>query len=264
MASFVCTVEYLGSEQDIRIHILEDTFGPPLLGRDFYYLFNLNISQIDSHIRFVNESTLEQFRNKYAYVFEPGLGKFTKGLISIKLKSDNVTPKFFRARPLPFSIRGKVEKELDRLVALEIIEPVDFSPWGTPIVPVIRKDGSIRICGDFKITFNPCIEIDQYPLPKIEELFAKLQGGITFTKLDLSNAYQQVCLDNKAKELVTIATHKGLFRYNRAPFGVASIPAKFQKIVVSLLEGHEGVVVFLDDLLVTGRSHQEHIMRLKF
>lgn len=144
---------------------------------------------------------------------------------------------------------------MDRLVELGVIEPVDFSSF----VPVIKKDGSIRICGDFKVTLNPYIENDQYPLPRIEELFAKLQGGVSFTKLDLSNAYQQVCLDEQSKELVTISTHKGLYRYNRAPFGIASIPAKFQKIMDSLFEGQEGVVVFLDDLLITGRSHQEHM-----
>ncbi|XP_023311028.1 uncharacterized protein LOC111691851 [Anoplophora glabripennis] len=105
------------------------------------------------------------------------------------------------ARPLPFAIKEKVEIELRRLEQIGVIEPVSYSPWGTPIVPVLKKDGSVRICGDFKITLNPYIEIDQYPLPRIEELFGKLQGGVEFSKLDLSTAYQQISLDETSKNL---------------------------------------------------------------
>ncbi|XP_044760766.1 uncharacterized protein LOC123318216 [Coccinella septempunctata] len=200
---------------------------------------------------------------KYKRVFEPGLGTFTKGKISIKLKSDGITPKFFRARPLPFAMREKVEQELERLLSLGVIEPVDYSPWGTPVVPVIKKDGSVRLCGDFKVTLNPHIEIDKYPLPRIEQLFASLQGGEHFTKLDLANAYTQICLEEDSKNLVVITTHKGLFRYTRAPFGIASIPSKFQKLMESLLQGVDGVVIFIDDIVVTGKDRAEHLERLE-
>nr|XP_023030079.1 uncharacterized protein K02A2.6-like [Leptinotarsa decemlineata] len=79
--------------------------------------------------------------------------------------------------PFPFAIKERVEKELERLESLGVIEPVDYSPWGTPVVPVLKKDGSVRLCGDFKVTLNLYIEIDQHPLPRVEELFAKLQVG---------------------------------------------------------------------------------------
>lgn len=88
------------------------------------------------------------------------------------------------------------------------------------------------------------LKVDQYPFQRIEELFAKLQGGKKITKLDLSQAYQQVEVDSKSQELLTITTHKGLFQYTRLPFGVVSAPAKFQKIMESLLQGVEGVTYF--------------------
>lgn len=254
-----CQVTYQNKSSNLCLYVIKNG-GPPLLGRDFFNLFDLSIS----HLNYLElPKDLQLVFNKYTYLFSPGLGTFTKGNISIKLKSDNVTPKFFRARPLPFAIKEKVEKELDRLNKLGVIEPIDYSPWGTPIVPVLKKDGSVRICGDFKVTVNPFIEIDPFPLPRIDDLFVKLQGGVHFTKLDLSNAYQQICLDEKSKELVTISTHKGLFRYNRAPFGIASIPGKFQRIVETLLQGLDGVVCFLDDILVTGKDRVEHIARLE-
>lgn len=254
-----CQVTYENKTCNLCLFIIKNG-GPPLLGRDFFNLFNLSITNIN-YIELPRD--LYFIFSKYKYLFSPGLGTFTKGDISIKLKSGKVEPKFFRARPLPFAIKEKVEKELDRLHKLGVIEPVEYSPWGTPIVPVLKKDGSVRICGDFKITVNPFIEIDPFPLPRIDELFVKLQGGVHFTKLDLSNAYQQICLDEKSKELVTISTHKGLFRYNRAPFGIASIPGKFQKILETLLQGLDGVVCFLDDILITGRDRVEHIARLE-
>jgi hypothetical protein len=71
------------------------------------------------------------------------------------------------------------------------------------------------LCGDFKVTLNPQLEVDQYSIPTIEELFSKLRGGKEFSKLDLSMAYQQVLLDEDSKNLTTISTTKGLYRYNR-------------------------------------------------
>ena len=76
-----------------------------------------------------------------------------------------------------------------------MIEKVQYSDWAAPIVPVPKGDGGIRICGDYKVTVNPVLMVDQYPVPTAEDLFATLAGGQTFTKLDLSHAYQQVLLD---------------------------------------------------------------------
>ena len=104
--------------------------------------------------------------------------------------------------------------------------------------------------------------MDQYPIPKIEDLFASLSGGKKFTKLDLSHAYQQVPLDEASQPMVTINTHKGLFKYNRLPFGVSSAPSIFQRIMETLLQGIPGVCVYIDDILVTGRSEEAHLEHL--
>ena len=86
----------------------------------------------------------------------------------------------------------------------------------------------MRICGDYRLTVNQAAQKESYPLPRIEDLLTNLAGGDTFTKLDLSNAYQQVALDEESRKYVVINTHLGLFQYNRLPFGVASAPAIFQ------------------------------------
>ena len=107
------------------------------------------------------------------------------------------------------------------------------------------------------------LRLEWYPLPKVEDLFSTLAGGITFTKLDLSQAYQQLVLDDDSKEIVTINTYKGLFSYERLPFGVSSAPGIFQRTMETVLAGVPRVLVYLDDILVTGASQEEHMSNLK-
>ena len=77
----------------------------------------------------------------------------------------------------------------------DVIEPVQYSDWAAPIVPVLKRDGSVRICGDYKVTVNRALTTDTYPLPRVNDLFASLAGGKMFSKLDLAHAYQQILID---------------------------------------------------------------------
>lgn len=256
---FECNIKYMNVNKKISVHVIKNG-GPPILGRDFFQNYRLEVSEIN-YVQEGNSFKLA-LDVKFPKLFSPGLGKFNKGELTLRLKDNSVTPKFFRPRPLPFSMRDKIEDELNRLIKENIVYPVDFSNWAAPIVPVIKPNNTIRICGDFKF-LNQHLEIDQYPLPRIEDLFSKLQGEKIYSKIDLSQAYQQVCLDKKSQELVTISTHKGLFRYTRLPYGVASAPSKFQKIMDALLQDMDGVICFLDDILVSGKDMQEHLNRLE-
>ena len=123
----------------------------------------------------------------------------------------------------------KVNQELDRLEKAGVIEPIQFTDWAAPIVPVLKRDGSLRICGDYKVTVNRAAKLDAYPIPRIDDLFASLTGGKKFSKLDLAHAYQQIPLDEESQKLV-INMSKGLFRYNQLPFGVASAPKYFNAL----------------------------------
>ncbi|XP_039519644.1 uncharacterized protein K02A2.6-like [Pimephales promelas] len=198
---------------------------------------------------------------KHTDVFKDELGTLKDITAKLDIKPDGKA-KCCKARPVPYAIRSKVETALEDLVTSGVIVPVSNSEWATPIVPVLKKDGSIRICGDFKITVNPILSPDQYPLPLIDDLFAGLAGGKRFSKLDLSQAYLQMKVDENSRELLTIVTHKGLFRYQRLPFGITSAPSLFQRAMDQVLSGLSGVQCYLDDILVTGKTEAEHLSNL--
>ena len=143
--------------------------------------------------------------------------KNTKAKLTLK---ENSQPKFCRARQVPYALRPKVEAELTKLQNANILTKVEWSEWASPIVPVIKKNGNVRLCGDFKTTINPVLHVQQYPLPRIDDIFASLGGGQKFSKLDLRQAYLQMEMEEASRKLLTINTHKGLFQYNRLVFGV--------------------------------------------
>ena len=108
----------------------------------------------------------------YPTLFGSG-GKLKNTTVSLNI-DQTVPPKFHKARPLPYTLRNKVEEELDRLVTVGTISPVSTSKWASPIIPVVKSDGSVRICGDYKVAVNKALLSDIYPLPTTEDLFASL------------------------------------------------------------------------------------------
>ena len=121
------------------------------------------------------------------------------------------TPRFCKARTLPYAMRSKVEEELDRLLAEGIVEPEEYADWVAPVVAVLKSNyKNVCLCGDFCMTVA---KLHRHPIPRVDDLFTTLQGGKKFTKLDLSQAYQQLPLHPDSRKDVVINTHKGLHQY---------------------------------------------------
>lgn len=252
--------------------------GPPLLGRSWLEALKMwpphtaenktrrgskKVEQVGQVFTMTeNNKVIEKLRTEFLNVFAEGLGTFTKGKLDLVL-TEGAKPRFVQPRRIPIAMRELVEAEINRLKERGIISPVEYSEWGTPVVPILKGDGSIRLCGDFKVTLNKVLKIDHFPLPRVEEVLDVLRGGAIFTKLDLSEAYQQLPLTEKAKKLTVISTHLGLFQYNRLPFGVSTGPGSFQRVMTSLLLGITGVIVFIDDILVAAPDARTHTERVR-
>ena len=256
---FSAHVQYGQQSMTLPFLVVEGD-GPTLLGRNWMQHIRLDWQRVGV-VAQKPTKTLQSLLDTHAALFKEELGTIQPFAAKLKVRPD-ASPKFHKPRPVPLAIREAIEQELNRLEACGTIKKVSYSEWAAPIVAVPKRDGHFRICGDYKVTINQALEVDQYPLPQPDTLFATLAGGKTFSKIDLSSAYQQLVLDEDSVQYVTVNTHRGLYQYTRLPFGVASAPAMFQQVMDQILQGIPGVICYIDDILVTGTTEAEHLQHL--
>ncbi|XP_076545697.1 uncharacterized protein LOC143305547 [Osmia lignaria lignaria] len=200
--------------------------------------------------------------SEYQDITSPTVAKIKNVQAKLTLK-ENAKPIFCKARPVPFRLRTQIEEELLRLETEGILIKVDTAEWAIPIVPVLKKNGQICICGDFSVTLNAQLIVDDHLLPTADELFASMAGGVIFSKIDLLQAYLQMEVRPEDRHLLTLNTHKGLYRCTRLMYGIASVPAIWQRTIESILGDIPGVAVFLDDIRIAGSSVEDHLRTLE-
>lgn len=206
---------------------------------------------------------VEHLLIEYADLFQ-GIGKLKDFQVKLHIKKD-VPPVTQSHRRVPFHIRKKIETELKRLEALDIIEKVDGpTPWVSPIVPVPKpKDPeAVRICVDMRIP-NEAIERERHITPTVDDVIQALNGARFFSKLDLNCGYHQLELEPSSRYITTFSTHVGLRRYKRLSFGVSSAAEVFQNAVQQALDGIPGVINLSDDILVFGTTKAGHDASLR-
>ena len=215
------TVKYGEKHYSLKLHVVSQG-NTALFGRDWLKEIKLDWKEII----WVNsiqpkQLSLSGIKTRYAHLFKDELGKLVNFTAKLHLK-ETAVPVFMRARSVPYAMRPKIEQELNRLEKEGVLTKSSRSEWGTPIVPIVKQNGQLRLCGDYKITVNPALLIDKYPLPKPQDIFASLAGGQRYSKLDLRQAYLQCEVDEASKEVLTLNTHKGLYKMNRLAFGISS------------------------------------------
>ncbi|XP_058449102.1 uncharacterized protein K02A2.6-like [Malaya genurostris] len=247
--NFIKRKQQFSKRQLFEIDLM-DTFG----------LFSLPISMYCNNVS-VPAITLQSLKAAYPSVFRNELGLCTKTKVKLERKLD-ATPVFRPKRPVAYAVHSMVDNELDRLERAKIITPEDFSDWAAPIVVVRKTNGSIRICGDYSTGLNNALQPHQYPLPLPEEIFNKLANCTVFSRIDLSDAFLQVEVDESSRDLLTINTHSGLYRYNRLPPEVKTAPGAFQQLIDTMLGGLPHTCGYLDDVVVgdvTTETHWENL-----
>ena len=279
---FPCTVKLNGQTRKLDLYVVNQG-KIPLFGRSWLHELRVDWQEIHAIAAAANiessdsncsrraqtpqpsleaNSKVNKVIDRYGDVFGDGIGQLSGFTAKLNVEHDAV-PQFKKPRNVPFALQKAVKAELDNLEAQGIIIPVENSDWATPIVPVPKENGKVRICADFKVTINPVLKPDQYPLPRIDDIFSTLAGGQKFTKLDLRQAYLHYEVERKSQEYLTINTQHGLYRYTRLLYGIKDAPSKWQRAIEQVLKDIPNVKVVLDDMIITGKTEEEHLKTLE-
>ena len=214
-----------------------------------------------THLNKEQKEMLYKLLTKYEDLFDGTLGAWKTDPVDFELV-DGAKPHCQRHYPVPHLYKKTFKKELDRLVGLGVLEPVQESEWGSPTFIVPKKDDRIRFVSDFR-RLNAKLKRKPYPLPRISDTLQQLEGFQYATSLDLNMGYYHIVLSEESADMCTIITEFGKYRYKRLPMGVACSPDIFQAKIYDLLGDIEGTKAYIDDVLVVKRgTYKEHLEQL--
>lgn len=186
------------------------------------------------------------------------------GTVFHSIEIEKGRPIFTRPYRIAEKYREEVRTEIQNMLKRNIIRP-SHSPWCSPLVVVPKKDtGQIRLVVDFR-KINELVKRDQHPIPVIERILTQLRGSKYFTKLDLAQGFHQIPLDEKSKEITAFSTEDAIYEYQTMPMGLANSPATFSRLMNMVFweEIGHSVQVYLDDILIPGRTFTEHIANIR-
>ncbi|KAJ1521844.1 hypothetical protein ONE63_003479 [Megalurothrips usitatus] len=167
-----------------------------------------------------------------------------------------------RARSVPFALTTRYAEAVDKNVRRGVWVPIKAAKYATAIVPVPKKNGSLRLRADYRSTVNKALRADLYRMPTVTEVLTKVGEGRWFAEIDLEEAYAQIPVDEPTGMLLAVNTTKGLFRATRLQFGVNVATSVFQRIMDGLLGALEGTLAYVDNVYVWGSTLRQLYDRL--
>ncbi|KAJ9514002.1 hypothetical protein QJQ45_021113 [Haematococcus lacustris] len=213
----------------------------------------------------VPQAVLDGLLSEYADVFgdmPPGLPPNRPVGHTIRTPPGAEAP-YKRMYKLSPREEAEVKKQVAELLATGLIEP-SSSPYGAPILFVQKKDGSLRMCIDYRALNNLTVR-DRYPLPRIDDLFDKLAGKRVFSSLDLQSGYHQIRITEEDVPRTAFLTPMGQFQFKVLCFGLTNAPATFKRMMNNVFKPliNECVLVYIDDILVMSNTPEEHVQHLR-
>lgn len=218
-------------------------------------LENLTKAQIDK---------LRELLTKHNDVFSANDGDFGyTTTVTHSIPTGDAPPIKQRHRRIPPQVFQEVKRHVRDLVSQGILRE-SCSPWASPAVIVIKKDGSIRFCCDYR-KLNKVTCKDAYPLPRVEESLDALGNAQLFSTLDLTSGYFQVAMNEEDRAKTAVTTPFGLFEWSRMPFGLSNAPATFQRLMGVVLGDltFDVLLIYLDDIIVFSKDFDSHCERLE-
>lgn len=184
---------------------------------------------------------------------------------SVRHRIDTGEAPAWKCHPRPVSLakRKAIDAALDEMIDTGVVRSSE-SPWGFPVVLVPKKDGSSRLCVDYR-KLNEVTRKDAYPFQSIDSIISNLGGARYFTTLDASRGYLQVRMEPGDEEKTAFVCHRGLFEFTRMPFGLAGAPMTFQRLMDNVLGNARWshAMAYLDDIVVYSDTFEDHLRHLK-
>ena len=254
-ATFMRSVEPKATQEETErvIKILDSNYKKADLEEVVDKADNLNDKQKEQLLLLLRE--LEE-------LFDGTLGRWKTTPVKIELKP-GAKPVNARWYPVPRINKETFKRELMRLVKIRVLEKVQESQWGTPVFIIPKKEGTVRFITDFRKVNNQILR-KPFPIPRIADTLQQLEGFTFASALDLNMGYYTIPLHECSKDVTTIVTEFGKFRYNCLPMGMVISADVFQSKVYDLIGDIEGVRTYIDDILCIGNgSFEEHLNQLR-
>ena len=210
------------------------------------------------HLREGQQQVLNGVISDFADVFNTRPGWTT--LAEHRIETGQAPPVRLPPYRLPHAYKDLVARELKEMEESGIIEP-STSEWASPIVLVKKKDGSLRMCVDYR-RLNSVTQIDAYPMPRIDDLIDQLGKARFITTLDLTRGYWQMPVAAGDQYKTAFTTPYGLYQFKVMPFGLCGAPASFQRLMDKIVNGLDFAAAYLDDLVIFSQTWEEHIGHL--
>ena len=202
---------------------------------------------------------LEDLVRRYPDVFTDMPGETDVIQHQIRLSDD--TPIRCKPYPLPYAMREELRNEVDTMLEMGVVRP-STSPYASPIVMVKKKDGSNRVCVDFR-KLNKITEVDPEPMTTAEDLFRRLSGKKYLSKIDLTKGYWQIPVAPEDVHKTAFVTPDGQYEFTRMPFGMVNSGATLVRGLRKILDGMPIVGSYIDDIVIYSDSWEDHIRTLK-
>lgn len=204
-------------------------------------------------------SGIQEAMATYHKIFSNVPGKTNWVECHLELTTD--TPVHVKQYPLPFATRENVEKEVDEMRTLGIIEEA-HSPYNSPVLIVRKADQTNRLVVDFR-KLNSILVGDSEPMPRADTVFANVGEAKYFSKVDFVKGYWQIPLSIESKPKTAFSTTTRLYQFRNMPFGIKTAPAVFAKLMRRITEGIPDVHHYYDDVFVASRTWEEHLASLR-
>ena len=219
---------------------------------------------IGDHTTDIQKSQLMNVINNYKDIFVDNNKELkVTNILQATLNTGDAAP--IRQRPYrnPLLLQGEIDRQVDEMLEAGIISP-SSSPWSSPVVMVPKRDGSKRLCIDYR-RLNLTLIKDSFPMPRIDDLFATLGKAKFFSCLDLKSGYHQIEIAPEDREKTAFCTRNQLLEYNVLPFGISSGTSIFQRMISRVLKGISGkfALAYLDDILIFSETFGDHIKHIE-